>query len=422
MEFDTRLRNKLLSTLRTELPKIELTASGYLDVVSVFDADKVFADVLMNAAKVRAQIEDYVGERPFVSLMYGVVNEELSAVSSVDRAGKNRLCELPPYSDVEALAIRLIALLEALPNHYVAVIELPSCISVEMHKSQEPPILGQNIAVIGLWHGKQEGYPYSPSEVPVKPPQNQLAGLLSSMSAVNTQPIAPLSHLYVRFEGLFKAGYSEHPLARFTTILKAFYGLAIGIELLESGWMRAGAYTYTKVNVYQKALGGFHEVENTSIEGNISALINAISIREGVCARFMQDLSTVARVLDGNSFPQLVLAGRWLFDSYANRDFVMGFMQLAICAEVLLGTEDGSDGVTTMLATRCAYLIATNAKERDALMKEFKSIYQVRSKIVHRGLGTLKTSEHNQFKRLQTIVNRVLHKEIQLALMNDQAH
>lgn len=97
----------------------------------------------------------------------------------------------------------------------------------------------------------------------------------------------------------------------------------------------------------------------------------------------------------------------------------MGFMQLAICAEVLLGTEDGGEGITGMLASRCAYLIAASAKEREALIDDFKSIYKVRSKIVHRGFGGFTESERSQHTRLRVICNRILKKEFELALADD---
>jgi hypothetical protein len=434
MDFDARLRDKLIGTLRTELPKIGLRDAGRLDIQSVFDMDKAFTDVLRHAPKIlKEQIEAYVGERPLFSLMFGVFTDELAALAPEVKAGKGRLCELPLYSDVEALANRLVAMLAALPNQYVVVVELPPGISEEMYRSNAPPILGRKLAVIGAWQGKQDGYPYPTPDVPEKPPQNAFMGLLGlkppsatlpalQQLAIDAQSSTPLSHLYVRLEGYINSVYSQQPLKRFTTLFKAFFGLALGMEVLESNWKILGN-DQLLINVYQNSATGFVKTEDDTIGDSVNALVRRISVSGGGRERLMQDLSTIVHILDmDEALPQLILAGRWLFDSRSNGDALMGFMQLAICAEVLLGTEDGGEGVTAMLATRCAYLIAGSTKERDDLMTEFKNIYKVRSKIVHRGLGTLKENERNQFRRLQIICNRVLQKEIQLAVMDGPQH
>lgn len=434
MDFDARLRDKLIGTLRTELPKIELSDAGRLDIASMFYVDRAFTDVLRHAPKtLKEQIEAYVGERPLFSLMFGVFSDELTSLAPEVKAGKGRLCELPQYSDVEALARRLVAMLAALPNHYVAVVELPPSISEEMFRSKAPPILGRKLAVIGAWQGKQDGYPFPTPDVPEKPPQNALMGLLSikppsatlpvlQQLAIDPQSSTPISHLYVRLEGYINSVYSQQPLSRFTTFFKAFFGLALGMEVLESNW-KSLARGQLLINVYQNSAAGFIKIEGDMVGDSESALARKLSVSGDGRERVMRDLRTIVHILDmDEALAQLVLAGRWLFDSRSNGDVLMGFMQLAICAEVLLGTEDGGEGVTAMLATRCAYLIADSTKERDDLMTEFRNIYKVRSKIVHRGLGTLKENERNQFRRLRIICNRVLQKEIQLAMMDSPQH
>jgi hypothetical protein len=317
-------------------------------------------------------------------------------------------------------------MLAALPNQYVAVVKLPPSISEEMYRSNAPPILGRQLAVIGAWHDKQDGYPYPIPDVQEKPPKNALMGLFGMPTlqqfAIDAQSPTPLSYLYVRLEGYFDSIYSLQPLNRFTTFFKAFFGLALGTEVLESVWHGSGSGQLL-INVYRNSATGFVKIEGDMLGDSESALVRRISVSGGGRERLMQDLRTIVHILDmDEALPQLVLAGRWLFDSRSNGDELMGFMQLAICAEVLLGTEDGGEGVTAMLATRCAYLIAGSTKERDDLMTEFNNIYKVRSKIVHRGLGTLKENERNQFRRLRIICNRVLQKEIQLAIMDGPQH
>lgn len=78
MELDARLQDKLIGTLRTELPKLRLSDVGRLDIQSMFDADRAFTAALRGAPKsLREQIEAYIGERPMVSLMLGTLTDEL---------------------------------------------------------------------------------------------------------------------------------------------------------------------------------------------------------------------------------------------------------------------------------------------------------------------------------------------------------
>ncbi len=427
MHFDDRLRNKLLGILRTELPKIKLRNLGRLDIQSIFEMDRAFSKVLSHAPNaLKEQIETYVGERPLVSLTLGMFIRELASIAPEVKAGMDRLCALPLYRDVENLAQRIVTMLTELPHQYVAVIELPQDVSHLLYENQVPPILGQKLAVIGDWQGKQDGYPAPIKVAQVKPPVNTLTGLLGltpptenlngiQQPQINT-PLAPTSHLYIKLEGHIDDVYSRQPLNHLKTIFKAFIGLAIGMEVFESAWETLWS-TPPLIGVYQDGAAGFIKMADEGIGNSESSLIRRIRVRNDGLDRLTTDLRTIVQTLDmDETLPQLALAGRWLFDSHANDDALMGFMQLAICAEVLLGTEDGGDGVIALLANRCAYLIASSTKERNDLITEFKNIYKVRSKIVHRGHGTFKENERNQLRRLRVICNRILQREIQLAV------
>lgn len=433
MDFDIRLRDKLIGILRTELPKIKLSDTGLLNIQSMLDMDKAFSKALSHGPKLfKEKIETYLGERPLFSLTVSMFTDELVSISPEVKAKKDRLCELPKYSDIENLAQKIVTMLMKLPNQYVAVIALPQDISEVMYRNNVPPIIGQKLAIIGAWQGKQNGYPYPITVAHIKPPQNSLTDLLSMKPTsgnltgiqqleINTQSI-PISHLHVKIEGYIDDWGSRQPLKHLTTIFKAFFGLAIGMEVLERNWKSTDS-SQLLIDMYQQSTAGFIKIGLDTIGSSDSALIRRIRINNVEVERLTQDLRTIVQILDKDeTLPQIALAGRWLFDSYSNDDALMGFMQLAICAEVLLGTEDGGEGLTALLANRCAYLIANSSKERDDLIAEFKNIYKVRSKIVHRGLGALKENERNQFQRLRMICNRILQREIQLAIKDSPQH
>jgi hypothetical protein len=106
-------------------------------------------------------------------------------------------------------------------------------------------------------------------------------------------------------------------------------------------------------------------------------------------------------------------AGRWLFESYCGSNGLLQVVQATVSLEILLGDRSDSDdiGIQKLLANRAAYLIATSSAERETLLKDVKSIYKIRSKIVHSGVNELR-GELESLDRLRTIVKRVLQKEL----------
>ena len=58
-------------------------------------------------------------------------------------------------------------MLAALPNQYVAVVELPPSISDEMYRSNAPPIIGRQLAVIGATAGVHDLVDGSTQSLPV---------------------------------------------------------------------------------------------------------------------------------------------------------------------------------------------------------------------------------------------------------------
>jgi hypothetical protein len=83
---------------------------------------------------------------------------------------------------------------------------------------------------------------------------------------------------------------------------------------------------------------------------------------------------------------------------------------------ILLGDKTSSDltGLGELLSNRCAYLIATSHAERNDLLQDFRNIYEVRSKIVHRGKSRLALGERSLFDKLRWICRRILQEEVEL--------
>ena len=75
----------------------------------------------------------------------------------------------------------------------------------------------------------------------------------------------------------------------------------------------------------------------------------------------------------------------------------MKFIQTCIGLESLLGDSAGNEGagLTTIMANRCAYSLSHNIHERKEIIKKFKELYEIRSKIVHGRSNKLSDDKDN---------------------------
>nr|WP_267965982.1 HEPN domain-containing protein [Halomonas aerodenitrificans] len=113
---------------------------------------------------------------------------------------------------------------------------------------------------------------------------------------------------------------------------------------------------------------------------------------------------------------KLLLACQWLYESYCSRSELLSFVQTTVVIEILLGEKSSSDqiGLGVLLRNRCAYLIGSSQSERDAILKDFQDIYDVRSKIVHGGKSRMNINEKRLLSKLQWMCRRVIQEEVKL--------
>ncbi|WP_157654994.1 HEPN domain-containing protein [Burkholderia ubonensis] len=86
-------------------------------------------------------------------------------------------------------------------------------------------------------------------------------------------------------------------------------------------------------------------------------------------------------------------AMEWFIDADASQNETVAFLQRCIGLEALLGSSESRRDVTERLADRYSYLVAQTASARDAHRRQFKSMYDHRSEIVH-GRSTRLSDEH----------------------------
>jgi len=227
-------------------------------------------------------------------------------------------------------------------------------------------------------------------------------------------------YLQVDVDGYYTAWPTEPSLIAREEIF-SFFGLGIALGLFTRAYAGVlGSYQRdTSLYVHMFRAGSWHEHRTEYLDDNHKNGIGALAVSEDIHtdpARIRQKLDRISSVYRAASGKNILLSSRWLLDSHCGRDELLSYVQAAVSIEILLGDEeaDHSVGLTTLMANRCAYLIANSPESRVSLLRDFREIYKVRSKIVHRGKSRLSESEVRLFHVLQAIIRAVIDKEQRL--------
>lgn len=108
----------------------------------------------------------------------------------------------------------------------------------------------------------------------------------------------------------------------------------------------------------------------------------------------------------------IVSAIDWCVQSEINLDMTMGFIQSCMGIEALLGDNSNEAGLTLTLTDRCAYLIGKGMTERSEIKKDFKAIYQLRSKLVHGRVNKISPKDRVLCGKATKYLKRAIQKEL----------
>jgi len=171
----------------------------------------------------------------------------------------------------------------------------------------------------------------------------------------------------------------------------------------------------------------FQRVVSTELPIEISKLLDSIDLNwadEGVNTHFEEGkidilikgyLSLPALLIESNEpeSTRVKAAIEWCFDSTANENETLSFLQTCIGLESLLGDDESNGNLTEMLADRCAYLISKDIKGRSEIKENFKNLYRVRSKLIHGVKATLEEDQKWYMNWGHHVLELSIMKEIQ---------
>lgn len=415
----SRLKHKIAE----QLGNIDVQNKMFLERKSsarFFDAE----DVLPKTGRIREKLEQYISETPLFDFLWEFLSQELTENQKYDSDVKIcKLKDLAEYSDLASTSRRLISEFESLPWKY--------CLSIMLHEELS------NV----LEHGKKE-YALSDRirlaladdaffrEFPLQSGTDKRDIPISVLSRLSTfgPPELYKDAAYLQFsaEGFIGKYVTTNPIHQSICSLKAFCGIAIALRLFKIKYSYHPVPLWLGLIVHRQIQGTWIIQGTHHLEGELARTFANLEIHDldGVLdtaekkrvwiEKCLGKMSKIFRNQD--QAERIVLAGQWFFDSYCGRNELLSFVQITVALEILLGDKAVSDlmGLGELLRNRCAYLIAKSHEEREKILKDFKEIYEIRSRIVHRGKSKLTLHETGLFVKLQWICRRVIQEEVEL--------
>lgn len=416
-----RLKTKLVEALTS----VKVKYGSFVDRSSFA---RVFAaeDALPSSGVQKDILERYISETPLFDFVYGFLSREINENQKYDSETPEKLLnEIEEYSDLNLVSDRIVEMFDSLPWKYCFTFELNPEITPIFNN--ELTHISNNIKILRAGDELVNNFPLE-SGVEERDRFLYGGGLLGLRSPKSWSD--EILHLQIFEEGFVGKWTSTSPENRAIDSLKAILGLLIAMRALKVDYSYSASTIKSRFYLHRDDSGWV--IENSSeLDGDISKTISELRVDdvngyldtdEKKARNVNRCIESISKALAaGDVSGKITLAGQWLFDSYCGQNELLSYIQTTVSLEILLGDKAVSDlmGLGELLRNRCAYLIGGSQEQREEVMRDFKKIYDIRSKIVHRGKSRLSIDERGLFRKLQWIVGRVIQEEVKLVGRNE---
>jgi len=421
LDIPQQAKNRMVELLQPILESAEIGSGGYLDI-DAYDDLEALEQVPPTA--VREALATMIGPRPISDFIYDELKREFERL---DLEG-----DVEPLTthvpDTRALAERLIDALEGLPRRYRIALEMPASLT-KLFTAVAP--------VIQIFEGMTliAKAPSESTEEPTERVPGPFGELRLRWADGTETPLGTQVELQIEFEGYASDSTATESVADVLEEAKALIGSMVGHKIIKVYVNGVGRpRPAPRFSVYEESRAG--AVQRGAFSPEFGALriaptqLSRVRILNAALRNELAraQLLGIGRMFERRSgkrlYGTLILGSKWLLDSYLNHDKVLSYVQATVALETLLGDHLQSEkvGVGALLGNRCAYLIAESLDERRQLLKSFSEIYDVRSKIVHRGQSRLSHDDQYRLSQLQRICGRVILHETRLIAPAPQAN
>jgi len=442
LNLDPKCKERLIDKVAELLPNIIVQNNMFIDREST-GAFASVEPILPQKGPVRDKLNQYIGDVPLLKFLTDYLTQELYENQKYDNeAAPINLTKLDSYNDPPSVAKRLIEAFESLPWEYTLSIKIENDFSKLFSKTKTEYRISDKMRLIVPSDEFSDEFPLKSG---VEARDRLLATLSDDFRGIGaganylrslSYKFSPewdreSTYLQINISGFIGKYIFSNAFDDAIALLKSFCGICLALRLFKFDDLYSPESI--KANFFEH-----QQINNSWVIQNYHKL--DISVSEIFCNLTLHDLDGrldseekkiewIERQLRNVKFimsdqlnsARIMLGTQWFFDSYFKRNELLSFIQMIVVLEILLGDKAISDimGLGELLRNRCAYLISKSHEQRKDLLKFFKKIYEIRSKIVHRGKNRLSLEEKNLFSILQWMCRRVIQEEVVL-LKNDK--
>jgi hypothetical protein len=421
------LKARLIERLANEINHIQIAKGGFLKFdtfLELFNIDKSLTREL------KSSLVNYIGENPLYEFCYDAINNIVSQQEEPDENTHSYpLTEVPFFQNAQEASEHIINDFISLPKKYTAIFKFNKEFSVSLEvfsprtlRDHDEYLRAEDIKLTAP----------TPELRATFPKFRGMAYLLQGNFDWQDENI----YLVINLEGFIPKFSSTTPLHDCKSSLKAFIGLALACGIVKRGvesgllYPMGGGYKHHEyICIFSQNGGEWAFYRSLELDEKLSELLQHLQIgyiagsnieEHKKLGFFLGRLRLIEAALQAKENARKIrLSAEWLCDSYTNEDDLSSFVQATTALEILLGgskEESEKVGLTELLANRLAYLIARRPSDREDIMKHFRNIYDVRSKIVHTGKIRLNVEERAMLYSLKEMVGRALVSELALLM------
>jgi len=419
IEIHSAKKAAIFDDLVARLPEMQVTNNKYLDLKSAIN---LFLIDQRLPKKTRESAADLIDEHPLFEFITEYISSDLCDLNEWSDVPSKPLIDISHFSDVEKYSSLLIDSFQSLPWSYTLSLEMPDVFLTALTDGENALVLSNRMRLIKVSDTFDNEFP------------------LKSPFPARERNMSPLSLLFMPSEPKWTVGsiilqqqcsgfigeFSRTATLRKGDLaLRSFLGILIGLRAITIKPGYSLNVPHRDLIIHQNFASGWRVKRRLELDYEFSRAIPGILV-DDLDGRVPEDsrgpwlrynLIRLMPALDESEEAQRIrLAARWLFDSVSNSQRLLSFVQAMVCLEILLGETDVRDplGLGATIRNRCAYLIAGSYEEREKISAELREIYEVRSKILHRGQDDLSSKETSMLLRLRHICGRVIGKELEL--------
>lgn len=419
-------KKRLIQKLTEVLPQIMIEKNMFI-LRSTTHSLRSAEIILPEFGELKKNLENYIGEEPFYEFVLSYLSKQLSANQKYESVALPiKLTDLENYSAPEKVAQQIVEEFDSLPWEYTISFKLGNEFVKYFNERIKNHILSESVLINSPDEEFINQYPLKDNEDKILETPETFGGIINLLFNRKLEWDKNSTYINLIIKGFVDRYGTSSTFENSILLLKTFLGLGIALKLFKFGYNYLNSINNVEAIVNRKIdtkwiVEGKLDLDRELSERIIDLVPEVFNEeqpdhKKNTVFSFMalNEMKFVFSNLE--KAKKVVSASQWYFDSSVGTNELLSFIQLTIAIEILLGDKAATDliGLGELLGNRCAYLIGESSSQRENILKEFKEIYRIRSRIVHSGERKLNYYERTLYNTLRWMCNRVIFEEIQL--------